>query len=192
MIKNEERTVIRITKEKKGLNDCFHTFKFIARALVKNSFRPVYNYIWVIAYGKKKYIAASDARILFYTDNLFEKELGHISFGAYEVVKNTAKEIILIEVDSKNCAFPDISKVIPDIKKCETKTLSWRDVNLGAKILYHVFGQGKCVNPLYLERACSGLSHVTIYSDQNSLNPILISHVHGCAVIAVQEIGKEE
>jgi hypothetical protein len=128
-----------------------YTIKAMYGTKPSDSLKPTFCCLWVLSLAGNTAFAASDTRRAHFV--YINKGLDLFEVGqAYEIVKATKSEILLVPYKSKHMAdFPDILKVVPEHK--EYIVAEWKEQSNGARVLFDIYNKGVCANPEYIKDA---------------------------------------
>ena len=167
--------MIRFTKS----DEFFDSVRFVLRAReAKDKTKPSFTGL----YSDGENIVCSDSRRLHFAPVKMQE-------GLFEVIKNSASEIILGEqIDGQ---FPNYKQVIPSLDGIEPiKIRAWSN-NAGASTAhYQIAAAGVCVNYSYLEDAIKDTESRTTYVTGPKSAAVVQTNL-GTALVMPMEIKEE-
>lgn len=155
--------------------------RYVLRAISKDPVKPVFTKL----FSDGENIVASDS-------NRLHLAPVKIPAGLYDVIKNTAQEIIITESDL-DAQFPDYKRVVPSGRP-DPVALADYDAKYsgGARCIFQLFSAGVCINTHFIEDACKDNCGAKA-SIAGEKEPVVISSDLGTAVIMpIKTRGKAE
>ena len=169
----EREKMIRFTKkgsEEEQSN--FARVQYVIRAVSKDKCKPVFTRL----YSDGGNIVGGDSHRLH-----IAPAPENIPDGFYDIIKNTAQEIIL-EPSAVDGQFPKYKQVIPSGRPDPVELAVYDAKTGGARCVFELFTAGVCLNINYIADACKDNYGMTV-SVAGDAEPVVISSALGTAVI---------
>ena len=149
-----------------------HQVKFVLRAVSKDPIKPAFTKLL----SDKGVIVGCDSRRLHTAEVTLPD-------GFYDVIKNTASEIILEQTEFdgqypnyKQVLCSDRENFVP-LKKFDSKFTG------GAQTIFQIAQAGYCVNTNFIEDACKDAGDMRVSFGEGADSPVVILNELGRAVI---------
>lgn len=155
----------------------FSAIRYVLRARDAKAIQPAFTGL----YSDGVNIVCSDSRRLAFSPVV-------MPFGLFEVIKDTASEIILGEqIDGQ---FPDYKKVVPEV--ADAPLIRLRGVNKissASSALYWIALAGACVNYSYIDDALKDTEYADAYVT-GEISPCVIKTNLGTHIIMPIQVKK--